>query len=261
MSFTKPFHRNCRAIKPGRNSGYSGWAYIQDRQYANNAEHYVRALTLIQNDLLSIFEFLEPSDECRPAYSYRIHALFMRTCIEVEANFKAILEENIFTPPSRPLNMKDYRKVDASHHLSSYEAMLPIWNGTPPIFKPFGAWRPVRGLPNPSGLSLPWYQAYNASKHDRHDEFKKANLENLVMAVAGLLVLVTSQFSNQAFDAGPVLLSTGDNYHPMEASIGSLFRIKYPDDWIDAECYDFDWAVLVNQSDRFAKFDYDAIPS
>jgi hypothetical protein len=96
VTLAKPFHRNYRGIKEGPNSGYSGWAYIHDRDYAKNAEHYVRACTLIQNDLQMIFEYLEPSDECRPAYSYRIHALLVRTCIEVEANFKAILEENTF---------------------------------------------------------------------------------------------------------------------------------------------------------------------
>ena len=103
MSFAKPFHRNYRGIKAGPQSGYSGWAYIEDREYAKNPEHYVRAFALIQSDLQSIFEYLEPSDECRAAYSYRIHALFMRTCIEVEANFKAILEENTFTPPRNGL--------------------------------------------------------------------------------------------------------------------------------------------------------------
>lgn len=262
MSFAKPFHRNYRGIKPGPNSGYSGWAYIDDREYAKNAEHYVRALLLIQDDLRSIFEYLEPSDECRTAYSYRIHAMLMRTCIEVEANFKAILEENTFTPPSRrSLNMTDYRKVDVTHHLSSYEVMLPIWNGTPPILKPFEQWKSARGLPNPGGLSLPWYQAYNASKHDRQDEFKKASFENLVTAVAGLLVLVSSQFRDREFSAGSVSLAlSGYDYHPMEASIGSLFRIKYPEDWIDAELYEFNWTVLKTRKDRFEKIDFDAIP-
>jgi hypothetical protein len=52
----------------------------------------------------------------------------------------------------------------------------------------------------------------------------------------------------------------GHDYHPMEASIGSLFRIKYPDDWVDAERYDFDWSVLKTQPNRFEKFNYDAIP-
>ena len=120
----------------------------------------VRAYILIQNDLQSIFEYLEPSDECRTAYSYKIHALLMRTCIEIEANFRAILIENSFTmPKKRSLNMSDYRKVDVTHHLSSYEVMLPIWNGDPPILKPFEAWKSVRGMPNPNGFSLTWYQA------------------------------------------------------------------------------------------------------
>lgn len=94
MPVAKPFHRNFRGIADGPNSGYSSLAYILDRDYARDAEHYVRALTLIQDDLRSIFEYVEPSAECMSAYSFRIHSLFMRTCIEIEANFKVILTEN-----------------------------------------------------------------------------------------------------------------------------------------------------------------------
>ena len=257
MTFAKPFHRNIRGIKDGPNSGYSGSGYIEDREYAKNPEHYVRAFTLIMNDLRSIFEYLEPSDECREAYSYRIHALLMRTCIEAEANFKAILEENTFTPPPNgSLNMTHYRKVDATHHLSSYEVMLPIWNGVPPIIKPFELWKPWRGQSQPEGkrLSPPWYQAYNASKHDRQDEFRKANFGTLVDAVAGLLVLISSQF---AFSAGSSAPGSWTTYYPIEASTGSLFRIRYPEDWADDELYDFDWSVLKTQTDRFEKIDFD----
>jgi hypothetical protein len=261
VSFSKPFYRNYRGIKPGRQSRYSNWAYIRDQEYAKDAEHYVRAFTPVQDQLQSIFEYIEPSDECKFTYSYRIHALLMRTCIEIEANFRAILQENKFTPPKRRnLNMTDYRKVDATHHLSSYEVMLPIWNGTPPILEPFGPWKAQRGLPSAGGFSLPWYQAYNVSKHDRHDEFKKATFEHLVMAVAGLLVLISSQFHDQDFTAGYDILASGYGDYPMQPSIGSLFRIKYPDDWTEAELYDFDWTVLRAQHDRFDKIDFDAIP-
>jgi hypothetical protein len=56
------------------------------------------------------------------------------------------------------------------------------------------------------------------------------------MAVAGLLVLISSQFRNEDFTAGSEALAiSGYDYHPMEPSIGSLFRIKYPDDWTDDE--------------------------
>ena len=51
------------------------------------------------------------------------------------------------------------------------------------------------------------------------------------------------------------------HYYPMEAAIGSLFRIEYPKDWADDELYDFDWYALKNQNDRFWKIDFDAICS
>jgi hypothetical protein len=264
VAFSKPFHRNVRGIKHGPNSAYSGWAYVEEPEYAKNPEHYVRAFTLILNDLQSIFEYLEPSDECREAYSYRIHALLMRTCIEVEANFKAILEENSFTPP-RLLNMSHYRKVDATHHLSSYEVMLPIWNGTSPILRPFEPWKAWRGRSMPQGtkVSLPWYQAYNASKHDRQDEFKNANFGTLVDAVAGLLVLISSQFRHRDFSAGPDFIGSATwlDTQGMEPSTGSLFRIKYPEDWTDDELYDFDWSAMKTQKVRYEKINFDAIPS
>lgn len=263
MSITRPFHRNVRGMKDGPNSGYSGWAYLRDRAYAKSPEHYVRAFLLIQNDLQALFEYIEPSEESKATYSFRIHALLMRACIEIEANFKAIFEENCFTPPAnRSLSMNDYRKVDATHHLSSYEVMLPIWNGQPPVLRPFQAWRAGRGLANPGNTGLPWYQAYNASKHDRQDEFRKANMEHLISAVAALLVLISSQFKGEDFTAGSdSLVTEGDNYYPMEAATGSLFRIKYPDDWSDDEIYDFDWSALRNNADRFQAIDFSAIPS
>lgn len=261
MAFPKPFHRNVRGMKPGPNAGYSGWAFIEDPDYAENAAHYTRALLLILDDLKSIFDYVEPSDEGKAAFSYRIHALLMRTCIEIEANLKAILEANVFSPQvGRSLTIRDFRRIDVTHHLSSYEAVLPIWNGVAPTIRPFEPWRSVRGLSAPQGVPLGWYQAYNASKHSRQQAFKQANLWTLIEAVAGLLIVVTAQFKTVTFDAGPDHLIMSSGPHPHEHSIGELFRIKYPDDWADHEMYEFDWATLKTQADRFDKIDYDAIP-
>jgi len=262
MSVSKPFHRNVRDMKSGHNSGYSGWAYIEDPDYAENPGHYTRALLLILDDLRSIFEYVEPSDEGRSAFSYRIHSLLMRTCIEIEANFKAIFEANTFTPPAnRSLNILDFRKIDVTHHLSSYETMLPIWNGTSPMIRPFESWYAFRGQAAPQGVPLSWYRAYNASKHSRQNAFKQANLWALIEAVAALLIVVTAQFKTVTFDAGPDSLIMGaGTYHPYEHSIGELFRIKYPDDWSEDEIYEFDWSALKGQDNRFEKINYDSIP-
>lgn len=261
MPESKPFYRTVRSVKEGPNSGYNGRAFIDDPEYANRPDHYTRALSLIIDDLKSLFEYIEPADECKLAYSYRIHSLFMRTCIEIEANFKAIFESNLMSnATSRSLGMRDYRKIDVTHHLSSYEVVLPMWNGASPAIRPFEPWLTYRGQPVPQGVPLPWYQAYNASKHDRQQEFKKANFWNLIQAAAALLIVVSSQFKDATFDSSPDFLWVGNGHHrPYEISIGSLFMIKYPEDWSNDEIYDFDWAVLKEVPDRFQKFNYDAI--
>lgn len=259
MSIDRPFHKNYRAVKQGVNSGYSGWAYIVDKEYAKSPEHYIRAFYLIESDLKKLFEYVEPSNESIATFSYRIHELLMRTCIEIEANFKAILAENTYTPKKDSyknpiLNIGVYKKVDVSHHLSSYQVSLPIWNGGPKLFEPFKSWAVPKAR-------LSWYQAYNESKHDRHESFKKANFGTLVEAIAGLLVLLSSQFGKQNFSTGGTLLSVNvDEYHEMESALGGLFRIRFPDDWSDEEIYEFDWTEIKNEPDRFRKFDYDAIP-
>jgi hypothetical protein len=227
------------------NSGYSQWAYIVDRAYANSPEHYIRAFFLIQSDLQRLFEFIEPADDNLTAYSYRIHELFMRTCIEVEANFKAILKENIFNPtkrdgspkPEKDWNIHDYKKVNATHHLSSYKVFIPIWDGAKSCFEPFKQWS--------GAAELTWYQAYNASKHDRMNEFKKANFENML---------------TQDFSPGSTSLSVNtDSYYSTSPGLGDFFHIQFPSDWRDDEKYDFNWAELKTQADRFQKIDYDRV--
>jgi hypothetical protein len=252
MTIAKPYHRNYRAMKPdGPNASYSSEAYISDDDYARSAAHYVRAFLIIQKDLEDIFEYVEPSSESLETYSYRIHGLLMRACIEVEANLKAILTENTYSKHAGKLTMVDYKKVDVTHHLSSYEVSLPIWNGPQRILKPFGTW--------PNG-PLDWYQAYNASKHDRQDAFKKANVRHLIDAVAGLLVVLSSQFCTRDFSAGETLwVSVGGSAHSLKPAIGSLFRITFPTNWTDEEMYGFDWTSLAGRLDRFAKIDYDQI--
>ena len=97
--------------------------------------------------------------------------MLMRTCIEVEANLKAILTENGYSSGSN-LTMKDYCKVEASHLLSEYKILIPYWHGQRQIRTPFEAWA--------TGGKLPWYQAYNAAKHDRHVSFSKATFDHLI---------------------------------------------------------------------------------
>jgi hypothetical protein len=260
MTFNKPFHRNYRPLKKSPNSGYSSWAYIVDHSYSDNPEYYTRAFSIIQEDIVKLFEFVEPSDTNNSTYSFRIHELLTRICIEVEANFKAILRENIFNPLDRngairqenSWKITDFAIVNKTHHLDDYSIQLPFWKGSTNIRKPFYEWK--------QNKPLPWYQAYNKSKHDRVHNFEVANFSNLIDAYAGLCVLLSSQFRTEDFKPGSQSLGANtDSYFGGGFGIGNFLIVDWPDDWQDAELYDFDWSNLKNESIRFNKINYDTI--
>lgn len=244
MGIKKPFHRNYRP-----NSGNSGLAYITDKKYAVNPVNYTRAFEIILNDLKELFEFIEPCDTNLETYSFRIHQLIIRTCIEAEANFKAILRENTFNPKKEEKwwNMNDFKIVNKTHHLDAYRIGIPFWDGDKNEIAPFSDWK--------NGENLSWYQSYNKSKHDRATNFKEASLENLLGAVTGLLALLSSQFHNKSFSSEDSVLIREEG----KFGIGNYFTVEFPDDWTDDEKYDFNWEKLEKEEDRFQKINYNEI--
>ena len=90
----RPYRRTCRQLDNGSYAEGGRYRYIEHPKYARDADKYVRAYLILQQDIQSMFEYIEPADQNKETYSFRIHALFMRICIELEANLRAILIEN-----------------------------------------------------------------------------------------------------------------------------------------------------------------------
>jgi hypothetical protein len=246
MTITKPYKRTCRQFLDGDYQPHGNHDFIRDPRFAQAPEQHVRALLLIQKDIRDLFDYVEPVDENERCYSYRIHELLMRSCIEVESNCKAILSENGYMR-SGDWNRGDYRKLNATHRLSSFKVKLPVWHGNNAVRTPFAPWG------SPSAGDLPWYDAYNAAKHDRHKQFKEANFGNLIDAVAGLVTLLSSQFCNHDFE-GPYVAQFVDATYPgdgFDTAVGKYFRVKYPDDWPINERYDFKWEKIKSDPDSF----------
>jgi hypothetical protein len=244
MPITQPYYRTCRQFTDGHYAHGNKGRYVEDTRFAKDGEHYVRALALIQKDLLDLFDFIEPDHQNKDAYSYRTHALHMRTAIEVEANFRAILEENGYVKRDKngaaldpsDWNMRDFKRLERTHLLSHYEIMLPVWKGPADtrVRKPFAQWA--------SGNALPWWDAYNAAKHDRHEKFAEANFANLIDAVCALVAILSAQFFRHDFSPGPVLLALEEGGAPAgyETAIGGYFWVRFPS-WPAGEQYDFQW--------------------
>ncbi len=247
MWVTRPYRRTCRQLLDDSYANSGNGRYVRHSLYAKDPEHYVRAYLLLQKDLLELFDYVEPSDQNLGCYSYRIHELLLRACIEVEANCRAILVENGYQKNPRDLNMLDYIKIEQSHRLSDYRVRVPTWSGNAGIKAPFHAWG--------TGGSLPWYQAYNATKHDRHAAFKRATFEQMLDAVCGCLVILSAQFLGEDFSGQSVSIVADGPPDGMEDAIGDYFRVKYAQ-WPASDRYDFTWHQIANAPDPFQQYQY-----
>jgi len=250
MAIHRPFKRTCRQFTHGSYSHSGQYQYLFHPDYAKSPEHYIRAFLLIQKDLQSLFDYIEPADLNSNCYSYRIHELLLRTCVEVEANCKAILLENRYKK-NGDLTMSDFKKINKSHHLSSYEIKLPLWHGSKSLRTPFLRWA--------TGESLSWYQAYNKTKHDRHDKFNLASFENLIDAVCGLVTVLASQFWTEDYSPESDLVALGNSSDDMETAIGGYFRVKFPDDWSEEEMYDFTIGDIEKSKFTIECYDYNSL--
>src|SRR5690606_11062030 len=86
----------------------------------------------------------------------------------------------------------DYVRLKGVLNLSDYSIQMWSypWLGE---VRPFEKWNAKE-----STKSLAWYNAYNAVKHDREGEFKRATLEHALSAVIACSVLITAQFGKHS---------------------------------------------------------------
>ena len=250
MPINRPYRRTCRQFVDGSYTEGGRWEYMVHPKFAQAPGHYVRAFLLLLKDIQELFDYIEPADKNLACFSYRIHALLLRACVEVEANCKAILTENGYSKAG-DMNMRDYKKIDKTHLLSAYQVKVPNWSGNKDMRAPFLAWS--------TSSSLPWYDAYNTTKHDRHSAFDEATFEHLIDACCGLLVLLSAQFETNDFSPGNTLLALEGSGDGMESGIGGYFRVMFPENWPLEMRYDFDWQKLKHEADPFQTIDYSKI--
>ena len=254
MSISQPYRRTCRQFADGQYSEGGRWMYILHKKYATDPRHYVRAFLLLQQDVLDLFSYVEPSDANLQTYSHRIQQLLMRSCVEIEANFTAIFLDNAYPRATENLNIGDYKLIDKSHRLSSFEIRVPGWKGSLGVRKPFANWA--------TNEPLHWYRAYNKSKHNRHENFHLATFDALIDAFCGLNILLSAQFMDEEYGPESKSLSlsgacyTYEGDDGMDPSIGDMLRIKFPIDWPADERYEFNWQDLRELEDPFLNFDY-----
>ena len=248
MALSAPYKRTIRPFVSGEYFPSDGnGSYPRMGSYSADPKPYIRAFCILQRDIRRLFEFIFPADENLSTYSEHIGVLLVRTCFEIETNFKAILRENAHGGDEDDWKMKTYSIAEKSHRLSQYHVQLPQWLGTKNVIKPFESWSASQG-------KLLWYQDYNKYKHDRVTNLSKANFANLISAWAGLFVLLSSQYMLDEFSDEKQTTGFADVLPPGEFwhGIGGYLKFKFPQNWTDAESYNFQLTAANFSNTHFA---------
>ncbi len=184
-----------------------------NRTWSSSFQAVRNLLAVIEN----LFRYLEPHPDNAQAYGHEQRQLLILACTEVESSCKAVLKANTYpTPPNDRWSTRDYVKAAVPMRLREWEIGLRYHPDFPP-FKPFETWSAT----NPT-TSLSWYDAYNAVKHDREDNFKRATLQNAIVATGAAYLMVVAQF--------------GQFSHPL-ADTGETFCLRAEPTWPLSEYY------------------------
>lgn len=167
--------------------------YADIFQVLNASENEMRlsenSLRLLVQKLDEIFLYIEPSDSSLQTYSHKTRELLILACTEVENFWQYFMTLAGCKPFRRHYTTQDYVKLVGKLYLSDYTFTLKSYSSIPPI-RPFEIW----DAKAPTS-SLPWYDAYNKTKHDRSKHFSDATLIHCINAVVANLVMHCVRFS------------------------------------------------------------------
>lgn len=238
MNNNNPYYR---IYRPSKESPLD--KYVLDPKYAKDRIHLLKAYKIIEEDLLEIFKYVEPSDGNKNTYSHRIYSLFLRACTEFESNAKSILRSNDYQKKDKKnkileerfWKITDYYLLNNVMKLDQYEVKIPNWIGIAEDFsngfKPFFF---------DKEKNLSWYKSYNSVKHNRFDKFNEASLKNLIFAVSAVYVILYAQFGQYSLminDEGEFIKDDCGYLYP---SIRGAFLIKPPQFSEDEKYSNFD---------------------
>jgi hypothetical protein len=134
-----------------------------------------------------VCETVHPDARNLSAFGHDIRNLLVLACTEVEAHWKGVLVANGVV--RKRYKTADYVALQDAMGLGAYSVSLP---GYPWLaaFAPFKAW----GTTGQPTQELPWYNAYNATKHDRENAFHEASLLRAFEAVCACVVMMSAQY-------------------------------------------------------------------
>lgn len=173
-----------------------------------------RQRLMLEDRLHRIFEYVEPDAAQLDVFALAIREVLLLACMEVESGWQSVWTENKAQPgggrthPDR----RDYVRLAEPLQLPAYKLRFASAPGLG-TFRPFASWT---AAPRPPGSApmLPWYDAYNETKHNREATLHVASLRHAMDAVAAVFIMDHAQFG--AVDRSALILEAGPMFEVEE---------------------------------------------
>ena len=155
------------------------------------AKSYWREHRTIAAEIEGSFSVVAPSLDNYAVYGTQFEKIIYQACVGIESLFNKILSDNGHR--SRDAGMTTFVKLRAWLCVQEYTLEVVHYPWLPDLhpFKDWHASHPSR--------TLPWFNAYNALKHDRQNNRSLASLENSLNATAAHYVMTFAVFGGQMF--------------------------------------------------------------
>jgi hypothetical protein len=142
--------------------------------------HYWQYFVALEADLAATARFVEPAQANMACYSIEFSRLLLGAGSEIDVLCKVLCQD--YGLAVSPVNMDGYRSAITGRFscFTKLEVQIPRYTL---VRLPWQQWD--------QGNNPVWWRAYNEVKHERHNRFANANLQNALDAVAGLFVLVS----------------------------------------------------------------------
>lgn len=144
-----------------------------------------RDLAVLIQKLQEVLLYVEPSKICLDTYSHKLRELLILACTDFECSMKSYNFGN-------NERTSDYIKILELTDLKKYKVELAGYSEKFES-RPFLKWdckEPTK--------SLPWYDAYNNTKHNRTDAFHLATLKNCIDSISANIIMFCIRYSPQS---------------------------------------------------------------
>ena len=146
---------------------------------------FINQFEILEADLESIFKTVAPDKNNFEVFGHSIRNLLILACTEVDCLLKDIFI-NINGAKEGLYSTKDYVSLLPLLRLNEYEVTFCHYPSLG-AFNPFLNWDKAKPT-----KSIPWYDAYNAVKHDREQAFNQATLKNCIYAVVAVGIILAA---------------------------------------------------------------------